>query len=133
MKSTNPGKVSLLLSVAILTIAIAVPAFAKDKALKYSVSQIGATPQFTVTSHTKRSKTVDFEFDLVDAQGRTEYSYVQNDQTMKPNTSQTYNMGPLMLTPAGSPYHVSFTVTSANKKHKVIETLLSVGTFTVVH
>ncbi len=105
----------------------------KDHQEKFSVSQTGQTPNFVVTDNTKKIKTVDLVFDLVNKQGRTEYSYVQNGQTFAAGDSHTYSMGPLTLTPSGSPYHVVFSVFKANKKHKLIERVDPAGSFTVVH
>jgi hypothetical protein len=139
MKISHSNKFGLLVLVSAFALTSSVlPALAKDKTPKpikekYSVVQQGQTPIFTVTNNKKNAKEVDFEFDLVDAQGRTEYSYIQNDQKLKAGASQNYNMGPLMLTPASSPYHVVFKVISVDKKHKLIETVDPAGTFTVVH
>lgn len=139
MKISHLQKIGMLsLAGAFVLASSIVPAFAKDKTpkapeQKFSIIQQGQSPIFTVTNNKKKVKTVDIELDLVDAQGRTEYSYVQYNQKFTAGASHDYTMGPLMLTPAGSPYHVVFSVSKTNKKHKLIEKIDPAGTFTVVH
>lgn len=138
MKTSNPGKVSLLLCVvAVAATLYAAPALAKNKptkpAEKYSVEQVGATPNFTVTNDSKKNRIIDIELALYDASDHEQTSKAWEKQVIAPGASATYSLGQLFLTPAGSPYHVVASIFKNNKKHKLIETVDPAGSFIVVH
>ena len=135
----KPGKVTLLIGALLFMSTIStIPAFAKDKPAKqpnerYSVEQVGATPSFTVMNDSKNDDPIAIELTLYDAAGNEQTSKAWDKQVIEPGTSQEYSLGPLFLTPGGSPYRVVASVYKASKKHKLIETVDPAGTFTVAH
>lgn len=124
-----------LLAPVLIAGASSTSAFAKTKAPqeKFTVTQVGQTPNFTVTNNSKKERIIAIELSLYDSTGREEISQAWDKQVIAPSVSQTYSLGKFFLTPAGSPYHVVASIFSANKKHKLIETIDPAGTFTVVH
>ena len=129
-------KKSLITFVACAVFVSALPVFTFAKTdqpkQSYDAVQVGSTPVFRVTNTGRKDEPVNIELDLYSNRSTVFTPFVWDNQVIQPGSSQTYNMGSLPLTPAGSPYHVALRIFSS-RHLRLIKEINPIATFTVVH